>query len=136
MQENQAKYYNKHTKPLSDLHIGEQIRILKDNKWKPAVITEKCEEPRSFIVKTEDGHKFRRNRKHLRQTAPRETIEISDEDEDKDESEVNREESGDVNEGGEEVNVPTNDVAVQHGEVQTRYGRISRKPGRFRNYVT
>ena len=42
----------------------------------------RCEEPKSFIVKTEKGKKFRKNRPHLRQIADSngfdDTILISD----------------------------------------------------------
>ena len=55
LQDNQAKYYNVHTKQLGDLNIGEEVRMLKNGQWRHAVVQNKCEEPRSFIIKTEDG---------------------------------------------------------------------------------
>ena len=38
--------------------------MLDSKTWKPAVLMKKCEET-SFIVKTENGKTFRRNRQHL-----------------------------------------------------------------------
>ena len=34
---NKVKYCNQHTKPSSDLHVGETVTILKDDHWKRAV---------------------------------------------------------------------------------------------------
>ena len=42
--------------------------MLDSKTWKLAVVMERCGEPRSFIVKTENGKTFRRNRQHLHQT--------------------------------------------------------------------
>ena len=56
--------------------------MLDSKTWKPTVVMERCEEPKSFIVKTEKGKKFRKNRPHLRQIADSngfdDTILISD----------------------------------------------------------
>ena len=64
-QQNQAKYYDQHSRTLKDLHIGEKVSMLDSKTWKPAVVMKKFEEPRSFIVKTENGKLFRRNHQHL-----------------------------------------------------------------------
>ena len=84
-QENQAKYYDQHSRPLKGLHIGEKVSMLDSKTWKPAVVIKRCEEPRSFIVKTENGKTFRRNCHHLHQIAHSigidETILISDAEE-------------------------------------------------------
>ena len=68
IQENQVKYYNQHTKPLKVLHGGETIRMLNEKKWKPATVVQHSNEPRSYIVKNEDGDIYRRNRQHLLKT--------------------------------------------------------------------
>ena len=52
-QQNQAKYYDQHSRPLKDLPIGEKISMLDCKPWKPATVMKRCEEPRSFIVKIE-----------------------------------------------------------------------------------
>ena len=43
--------------------------MLDSKTWKPVVAIKRNEEPRSFIVKTENGKTYRRNRQHLRQIA-------------------------------------------------------------------
>ena len=56
--------------------------MLDSKTWKPTVVMKRCEEPKSFIVKTEKGKKLRKNRPHLRQIADSngfdDTILISD----------------------------------------------------------
>ena len=42
--------YDQHSRTLKDLHIGEKVSMLDSKTWKPDV-----EEPRRFIVKTENG---------------------------------------------------------------------------------
>lgn len=64
----QKQYYDRMAKYLPDLQPGEGIRMQKGDSWKPAVVLEKHEQPRSFIVKTPDGKLFRRNHRHLRKT--------------------------------------------------------------------
>ena len=53
---------------MIELQIGEKVIMLDSKTWKPTVWMKKCEET-SFIVKTENGKTFRRNRQHLRQIA-------------------------------------------------------------------
>lgn len=67
-QKKQKQYYDRMAKYLPDLQPGEGIRMRKGDSWKPAVVLDKHEQPRSFIVKTPDGKLFRRNRRHLRKT--------------------------------------------------------------------
>ena len=35
---NQAKYYDQHSIPLKDLHIGEKVNMLNSKTWKPAIV--------------------------------------------------------------------------------------------------
>ena len=83
--QNQAKYHDNNSRPLIELQIGEKVIMLDSKTWKPAVLMKKYEET-SFIVKTENGKTFRRNRQHLGQIADTngsddDTILISDGDE-------------------------------------------------------
>ena len=56
---------------------------LSNEKWKEAVAEKKCAEPRSYIIKTEDGNVYRRNRNRLRPVESEETsVEISDDEND------------------------------------------------------
>ena len=80
-QAEQKAYYDQHAKDLPDIQIGQHVRMYdKDtNRWSPAVVTQTCTEPRSYIIKTPSGQVLRRNRKHLRgdpSTANRDPPEI------------------------------------------------------------
>lgn len=46
--------------------IGDSVVMLTAGKWKPAEVTRRHDTPRSYVVQTSDGRKYRRNRKHLR----------------------------------------------------------------------
>ena len=112
--------------------------MLDSKTWKPAVVMKKCEEPRSFIVKTENVKTFRRNRRHLRQIADRnetgDTILISDgEEENYIEQEVNIKREELEMDRRDEVNVPHPDNLSN--EVTTQSGRVSRRPIRYNDYV-
>ena len=50
------------------LYVGPDVRILDNQtgKWKPAAITSRCEEPRSYILHLPDGSSKRRNRVQIR----------------------------------------------------------------------
>ena len=37
-----------------------------ENKWKHGTVESRHETPRSYVVQTSDGRKYRRNRKHIR----------------------------------------------------------------------
>ena len=64
------KQYDKHTIPLPELAIGETVRLQPDfphQQWRIAKCLQKVG-PRSYLVQTEEGRKYRRNRKYLRTT--------------------------------------------------------------------
>ena len=63
-QERQKQYYDRQTKQLKPVHSGEKVRILQQNKWEPATVTEKLTS-RSFEVETPSGGVYRRNRSHI-----------------------------------------------------------------------
>ena len=66
-QNNQRKYHDRSAKPLPELHEGDNVHFKLDPQkaWKPAVVTTKHDTPRSYMVKTDDGSEYRRNRRHL-----------------------------------------------------------------------
>jgi transposase InsO family protein len=67
LRENQAKqkyYYDAHVKPLLPLTQGDTVRMHTKLGWKPAVVTCKANEPRSYWVKC-NGRCYRRNRRDL-----------------------------------------------------------------------
>ncbi|XP_062574843.1 uncharacterized protein K02A2.6-like [Saccostrea cucullata] len=65
----QKLYFDRHAgRELRPLHSGEKIVIKHGKDWIPGnVMSEQSN--RSYIVKTNDGTKYRRNRKHIRPTA-------------------------------------------------------------------
>ena len=69
-QQEQAKYYNRNAKDLPRLKRGDVVRIqpAKYKKiWQKAVVEREVAN-RSYLVITETGQRFRRNRAHLRKT--------------------------------------------------------------------
>ena len=65
----QKKYYDTGTKQLKPLNHNETVRIQDhiNKTWKPAVVVQKHDQ-RSYLVRTEDGAEYRRNRRHLLKT--------------------------------------------------------------------
>ena len=67
-QKRQAHYFNKHSKPLSELDEGDVVRMkpfrLGDDKWKKATVLRRLDE-RSYEV-IHHNQVYRRNREHLR----------------------------------------------------------------------
>jgi hypothetical protein len=72
LQFTQKKYYNKGAHPLPELKTGDAVRIqlAKGDKWKPGCVSSTCSQPRSYLVRTDDGAVYRRNRRFLRLTRP------------------------------------------------------------------
>ena len=67
MQTSQTKskhYYDRSAKPMKPLNPGEGVRIRQGKLWKPAIVRKKTND-RSYIVETQDGGSYRRNRRHL-----------------------------------------------------------------------
>ena len=50
----QSKYYDRDTNEMKEFRFGQAVRMLRDGKWLPAKVLEKADEPRSFILKTEN----------------------------------------------------------------------------------
>ena len=76
--EQQKGYFDKHSKPLAPIDVGDKVRFQQDNKiWKPAQVLEKVDD-RSYIVNAPNGGIYRRNRRHLMKTAEsRETPDVT-----------------------------------------------------------
>ena len=61
--------YDKHAKPLPELHVGEPVRLQPVNPkalWEKGSCVAKIG-PRSYLIETESGNLYRRNRKFIRQ---------------------------------------------------------------------
>ncbi|XP_032235420.2 uncharacterized protein K02A2.6 [Nematostella vectensis] len=66
IKEKQKDYYDqKCCSELKLLQQGDQVRVQLGNEWKPAVVVKKHTTPRSYIIQTELGRKYRRNRRDL-----------------------------------------------------------------------
>jgi transposase InsO family protein len=75
-QETQKSYYDSGTRELPELQPGQPVMLQshKDLTWKPATVVTPSKEPRSYVVQTTDGVRYRRNRRFLRNlptTTPR-----------------------------------------------------------------
>ncbi|KAK2721380.1 hypothetical protein QYM36_003607, partial [Artemia franciscana] len=66
-QERQKRYHDKTAKPLREPQLEDQVFIQKktNGPWTKAKIISCHENPRSYIVETEDGSRLRRNRVHI-----------------------------------------------------------------------
>ena len=131
-QTQQAQDYNKTAlpKPLPCLLPGEAIRMqmARDSTWKPAVVVKAAPQPRSYIVRTEDGATYRRNRAMLRQTQEPLVSTMPPPAEEPDEV---REPEPQVL---EDVTLPVTSepaTAGQPGTTTTRYGRCIKPPDRY-----
>ena len=71
-QHTQAHYHDRHTHRLSTLSRGDHITIQHPTtgRWNRASIVDVCAHPRSYIIETEDGARYRRNRRHIRHRDP------------------------------------------------------------------
>ena len=62
----QAEYYNRHAKAKPELQEGQTVHAnLNDKEWRKGEI-EKVLPFRSYIIRTDDDSKYRRNRRHVR----------------------------------------------------------------------
>jgi hypothetical protein len=67
MQQNQKAQYDKKSKQLPPLKLGENVYIQKENKdWEPATIINTSNTDRSYHAQTRSGNTFRRNRVYFR----------------------------------------------------------------------
>ena len=65
----QNVYYDKHcSKELPHLASGNKVSLKHDNKWVQATVIEKHHTPRSYIVQTPEGKKYRTNLRHLNES--------------------------------------------------------------------
>ena len=67
-QDNQSRYYNRHTKELPELHKDQAIYVQDPVRktWNPDRVIDRGDTPRSYVVQTETGAQLQRNRIHLR----------------------------------------------------------------------
>ena len=61
-------YFDRNAKDLPTLIPGQNVRVQNTDsgRWEKAVVVSDCNEPRSYIVNTDEGKTLRRNRVHIR----------------------------------------------------------------------
>ena len=64
-QEKQRRYFDRGTRKLPLVDVGERVRIRQQKHWQPAVILKRHDQPRSYIVQTDNEQIYRRNRRHI-----------------------------------------------------------------------
>lgn len=115
-------YYNKHTKPLPNVHKGDTVyfKHKPNSVWVPGKISETSSEPRSFVIHSPQGE-FRRSRQHiLKPVAHAEVLPGN----------INNNINNTTNQNVNVPNPSTNDRTVM-----TRSGRVVKPPARFDDYV-
>ena len=62
-----TKTKNEHL-PSHDLHLNQAVMYQDPTtkRWFPAAITKLCQEPRSYIIKTKEGVKYRKTQAHFK----------------------------------------------------------------------
>ena len=61
------RQYNERSHTLKDLNRGQCVRVqdYTTKKWEPAVINQTLSQPRSYMLTTNTGSQYRRNRRHI-----------------------------------------------------------------------
>ncbi len=107
-------------KELTPLKVGEKVRLHNGRVgWtKKAIVESKCEQPRSYIVRTEDGNNLRRNRIHLQKHATSDSA------------------TPDNHESVTETPLTSKPVneKITNAPTFTRSGRITRAPSHLNDY--
>lgn len=64
-----------HQRELTPLKIGDQVCVHDGKTWsRKGIVTERCSQPKSYIVLTENGRSIRRNRRHMLQVPCSKTL--------------------------------------------------------------
>jgi hypothetical protein len=71
----QKAQHDTKARSLPPLYTGQEVthRDPSTGKWKPAVVRNSANEPRSYVIQTPGGQSLRRNREHLRESPRNET---------------------------------------------------------------
>ena len=120
-QKRQKQNYDKSTKPLPPLEIGENVHLRQGNIWIPATVSRLASAPRSYIITTTDGQQYRRNRRDLLKTNIPSTVST-------DQTEIDDEEDYPTTIPEQPVLNPQNPPDVR------RYLRTTAIPRKYRDY--
>ena len=144
-QQKQKTHYNQHAKSLPQIQKGDRIRM--KGLWKPGIIVDKAETPRSFRIRTVHGGAYRRNRQMIIKSE--ESLHSSGERWDDFQSASQPTPRDDTATTAlstttlsKIVNITTgtstdttSDTTSRLKQQITSSGRVVRKPGRFNNYA-
>ncbi|XP_028412533.1 uncharacterized protein K02A2.6-like [Dendronephthya gigantea] len=126
-QQIQKKYYDIGSRVLPPLRKGEVARMQRKGKWVQVTVIEQHDRaPQSYLVQTQDGRIFRRNRRHLLKTNERQCDSFNED------SEEDTPQTEHVPMQTEHLPVEEEKHANTEGIQITRYGRRVRKPHRYR----
>lgn len=129
-QESQKKNFDKTAQRLPPLGDGDSVRMKLDPRkrvWEPATVIGKHDTPRSYLIQTEDGVEYRRNRRHLMKTNEKPvepTMDMSTTSGESPTTEVSTDPTPSLSgtppasQGGSDTNIPAPRVS--------RYGRVIR----------
>lgn len=123
----QKYYYDRNAKSQNQFKEGQSVRYQESGKWKKAMITKKCDTPRSYILENEHGQSYRRNSKNIRNS--NENFEFNKFDEETDDIELSKTNDIELSKQDKETATDSNHLYT------TRSGRQVRPPIRFQDYV-
>ncbi|XP_055841107.1 uncharacterized protein LOC129908549 [Episyrphus balteatus] len=126
-------HYDKSSKSLEPLKEGQKV-LYKQNptsNWTSGIVTEKCQEPRSYIIEDKQGSTYRRNRQHIIDTHTDKTVDpVSELTQDTETSpqDTNYTTSSEVNQDIELLPTDKNHASSSN---TTRSGRKTAPPEKF-----
>ena len=142
----QKMYSDKKSRDLPPLMPGQVVRVENQStgKWDKAEVIDKCDEPRSYFLKTPEGQTLRRNRVHIREGVQPATqnasfadpIVTSNPKSVKEHPASTIDSSGDQEKGSSIIhpclqNRPTTETTATDNEYTTRSGRVVKRPVMF-----
>ena len=147
-QRKQKHCFDRQTKALPVLETDDRIRVRMGNSWKPGRIVQHAETPRSYEIQTDEGKKYRRDRRMLIKS-PEDDLSSTDSQFASNSPTTSTQErphsKGPVDKVSPLVEGPTvtlpqpeelccTDEDIE-GTTMTSSGRVVRKPLRFKDYV-
>lgn len=132
----QKQYHDRNTKELSPLSPGQTVRLRdhNDSNWGNCGKVLDQVAPRSYLVQTENGHMYRRNRRHIlqsnKQFVPYEQYDCQNND-NVYHSSHNPCDDGNTPSLSHDMSISTNHVPTQNVSGTTRSGRSVKKPQRL-----
>ena len=129
-QSTQKQNYDKSTRSLPPLKIGEKVRFRCGDVWQPAVITKLSHYPRSYVITTPSGQTYCRNRRRLRPAHV-----LSDRDDDSSDEEIQANNTPEGHDTGNNVTSATNGASATSSGMVTPLRRSTRTTSRPHSYA-